>query len=133
MGWGIVYRIALILLCGSFCTTLLFSYTSFHNYPGGHLLKRLHERVPASSAVNVHIDVPTAMTGASRFGEQHWGTWTYSKAEDLEPSEFDQFTHIITALPDNFRQFESIDVEYAFDRVTWGATGSRWLLHRVEV
>ncbi|RKP12794.1 GPI mannosyltransferase, partial [Piptocephalis cylindrospora] len=55
------------------------------NYPGGYALARLHSLVPADHRVHVHMDTATAMTGASRFGEQRHPLWTYAKDENVLP------------------------------------------------
>ncbi|KAE9218848.1 Dol-P-Man:Man(7)GlcNAc(2)-PP-Dol alpha-1,6-mannosyltransferase [Phytophthora fragariae] len=69
------------------------------NYPGGEAFVRLHQiglnerDVPRS----VHIDVPAAMTGVSRFGEE-FSAWRYSKDESLTTVEqLTQFDYLLTA------------------------------------
>ncbi|UYV79825.1 ALG12 [Cordylochernes scorpioides] len=67
--------LALLSMCMLLVLNLLAScmllYISANNYPGGMALSRLHKIEPRHSDVSVHIDVFTAQTGASRFGELH--------------------------------------------------------------
>lgn len=76
---------------------------SMQNYPGGEALARLHLLEPSTQPLYVHLDVPTAMTGASRFGELYRPIWHYSKdeshtsADDFIEAEY---THLITSNPD---------------------------------
>jgi alpha-1,6-mannosyltransferase len=75
---------------------------SMRNYPGGVALQLLHH-AEHSPNVYIHMDAFTAMTGASRFGEQkrHLG-WKYSKNEahqkDLDYLQAN-YTHLITSTP----------------------------------
>uniref|UniRef100_H2Y571 Mannosyltransferase n=1 Tax=Ciona savignyi TaxID=51511 RepID=H2Y571_CIOSA len=45
---------------------------SLHNYPGGEILQKLHDKVPCTTnqPVHVHISNLAAQTGISHFGEQ---------------------------------------------------------------
>jgi alpha-1,6-mannosyltransferase len=87
--------IGLLLLSLIFTQGLL--YVSHYNYPGGQAFKRFHEIVPPTETVRVHIDVPAAQTGVSRFGQLNDGNqnWIYDKTENL--MAFDEFTHVITS------------------------------------
>ena len=65
----------------------------------------------------VHLDVYTAMTGASRFGQVR-DDFVYSKDESLSrPEEFRQFTHLLTHTPEvHAADFDAIDLVKAFHR-----------------
>jgi hypothetical protein len=65
----------------------------------------------------VHLDVYTAMTGASRFGQLR-DDFVYSKDESLSrPEEFRQFTHLLTHTPEvHAADFDAIDLVKAFHR-----------------
>uniref|UniRef100_A0A6B2L312 Mannosyltransferase n=1 Tax=Arcella intermedia TaxID=1963864 RepID=A0A6B2L312_9EUKA len=92
-----LFGIAVVL--GTFVLTCGFLYVSSLNYPGGQAFYYLH-RIVKDDNVHVHIDVPAAMTGVSRFGELN-PKWRYSKEENLfiqgENNPFLQFTHLLTA------------------------------------
>jgi len=132
-----LYRLAIIFcFLIAIVTTTISLMASIHNYPGGVALQRLHEiekinpSISTSSSsspttitttatntgsmiefnpdIHVHIDIPAAMTGISRFGE-HSSTWIYSKNEFIKTSmEFweSNFTHLITSKP----EFHGIDL-----------------------
>lgn len=69
-----------VLLClvVSVLGGLFFTLASRLNYPGGQAFTRLHELTGSERHLprTVHIDVPSAMTGVSRFGEE-FSAWTY--------------------------------------------------------
>ncbi|KAG0226838.1 dolichyl-P-Man:Man(7)GlcNAc(2)-PP-dolichol alpha-1,6-mannosyltransferase [Actinomortierella wolfii] len=112
-GW-----LCLFTLLVSFALSLVMSFISSLNYPGGHALARLHQlagRDDQVQRVHVHIDGAAAETGCSRFGELFAKTattttpsevttteWVYSKREDLvQPQDYVDagFTHLLTANP----------------------------------
>lgn len=103
-------------------TCLVFTPASAYNYPGGYAFRRFHELAAARAAaaadsadpISVHIDVPSAMTGVSRFGEVQPGRIRYSKAEDL--TDWSQFDWLLTADPSKHSQFEILDQVAAFKR-----------------
>jgi len=85
-------------------------YVSYHNYPGGYALKRLHN-IEHGDSVKVHIDVFCCMTGVSHFGEEN-SHWSYSKEENR--TDFSPFTHLVTETP-NRTGFAVIHTEEGFD------------------
>jgi hypothetical protein len=77
----------------SLAATGAFLWVSSHNYPGAeammHLANIARRMRATTGGVRVHVDVATAMSGVTRFGEQLWqrlpegAAWSFSKAEDL--------------------------------------------------
>ncbi|KAI9315695.1 hypothetical protein BX666DRAFT_1860740 [Dichotomocladium elegans] len=111
-----------LVICGglgSFAASLLMLYVSIQNYPGGHALRRLHMLEDPAHPVKVHIDVPAAMTGASRFGELFRPRWSYWKTEShmaVDDYLAMEYTHLITSHPELFSDaFEPIDVISGYD------------------
>ena len=94
---GLVGIIAVVLL-----TTVNLTMISNINYPGGEAFATLHHicdhdeqrcRYNGGDVTRVHISVPPAQTGVSRYGESTTGNYLYSKVEawggDDMPSNFD--------------------------------------------
>eukprot|EP00040_Diaphanoeca_grandis_P028187 m.162173 g.162173 ORF g.162173 m.162173 type:complete len:488 (+) comp31265_c0_seq2:119-1582(+) len=79
------------LVVATLGSTFVFSGASQRNYPGAAALAKTHsfyrDVASVESPVKVHIAVPPAQTGISRFGESTSGRFHYSKAEDW--TEFD--------------------------------------------
>ncbi|KAI9502912.1 GPI mannosyltransferase, partial [Coemansia spiralis] len=92
----IVRRLAYMLSIASLALAMLMTHVSSLNYPGGHALAQLHAIEQDTANVHVHIDVFTAMTGVSRFGQVK-NEWIYDKTEGLLPEQFSNYTHIITS------------------------------------
>lgn len=78
-------------LGASAALVVAFTMASSVNYPGGAAFHRLHhDTTIAPVPGSVHVDVPAAMTGVSRFGEAVSASsgWSYSKVEGMDPSDF---------------------------------------------
>lgn len=93
------WHVALVLgvclhLVANLCATGLLLHISSHNYPGGHALKKLHELEAGLPVANVHVDVYSAQTGVSRFGELN-PHWRYNKTEGLSPGDLQRFSHLL--------------------------------------
>ena len=86
----------------NFAGTGLFTIISSLNYPGGVALEKLHEKVPCSVPVTVHISNLAAQTGVTRFG-QLCENWTYDKTENLTPNDLidKNYTHLIVENNEN--------------------------------
>lgn len=73
------------------------------NYPGGEAFRHLHHIAFNERELprTVHIDVPAAMTGVSRFGEE-FSAWRYSKDESVTTiPQLAQFDYLLTAKNDS--------------------------------
>ena len=97
---GAVVKLGLVgIVVATLATTAAFTSFSVINYPGGDAFARFHLEAAAASGtreggVTVHIAVPPAQTGVSRFGESSSdGLFTYSKVEAwtdaVTPSSFE--------------------------------------------
>lgn len=74
-------------------------------------------------AVRVHIDIASAVSGVSRFGEA-WstsGAWLYSKAEDLRhPEQFTGFDYLLTENATmHASTFDVLETVPEFHRLDW--------------
>jgi alpha-1,6-mannosyltransferase len=105
------YLAAVSALVFSFSASCLFVAISTKNYPGGEALKLLANHVQSvkqQSSVKVHIDVASAMTGVSLFGQRAavavgkpGATWQFDKAgyeEDhaMDQSNLSRYTHLLS-------------------------------------
>ncbi|KAI7869751.1 Alg9-like mannosyltransferase family-domain-containing protein [Spinellus fusiger] len=99
----------------SFLLSIVTLLISMQNYPGGVALAALNATpLPYAS---VHIDVLTAMTGASRFSQVN-SAWSYHKNEthrSIEDYLEAEYTHLITATPSANTSFEIIRTTHGFD------------------
>ena len=110
---GIVLHVAGNVLFSSFMLKI-----SADNYPGGVAMKALHEKVPTSENVHVHLDNLACQTGISRFLHLNEGQngWKYDKTEGLKTTESLKFSHLIYEVPEN-----GIDSEIAHNFQEIGA------------
>lgn len=123
---SIVSRFILIGIIGtsiaSFAVSLVIFQVSRLNYPGGEALRLLHKLEKDRGNVYVHLDVDTAMTGASLFGQLN-SNWKYSKNENhtsVDDILEARYTHLITAKsPQQTEEdkFETIYVVEGLDKV----------------
>ncbi|ORY96158.1 Alg9-like mannosyltransferase family-domain-containing protein [Syncephalastrum racemosum] len=119
-----LYCISLLAIIGGALLSLagsgLLVYISSLNYPGGHALSKLHMVEEPSATLSVHMDVLTAMTGATRFGE-HNPQWSYHKNEShVTSDDFIEagYTHLITHTdPAQYPEFEIMDEIKGLDSV----------------
>ncbi|SEI31608.1 YALIA101S01e27380g1_1 [Yarrowia lipolytica] len=111
---------SVIIILTTFLTFVLSCFMgsiSSFNYPGGFALEAFHDLPEVAKhtfhfgergqayvdPIMVHVDVPTCMTGAIRFGESEdfteSGAIIYDKTEDKETLEdlWDGFDYVITA------------------------------------
>mmetsp|Transcript_3187 Transcript_3187/g.10739 ORF Transcript_3187/g.10739 Transcript_3187/m.10739 type:complete len:267 (+) Transcript_3187:944-1744(+) len=91
------FRAAVTMIVLNVSATFGFTRVASKNYPGGDALILLHEmeRQNVTSGLRpfVHIDVPAAQQGISRFLEMS-SPWRYSKRE--EEHDMNVYTHLIT-------------------------------------
>jgi alpha-1,6-mannosyltransferase len=118
------YGGAVLLLMLSWLASTVFVATSFYNYPGGDALQLLSRHVQTSTprleSVSVHIDVASAMSGVSLFGQSAARArtphvhWAFEKAGYEEEHavgdgvDWTKYTHLLTET-DTLAQSESSD------------------------
>jgi alpha-1,6-mannosyltransferase len=119
---GVTGGMALSLVFSTFLLTV-----SQLNYPGGEALWNLHHLqqpwdTNQHQQISVHMDVKTAMTGASRFGQLNYPAWSYSKNEShttLDDFLEARYTHLITSTPPSALEpdFTVVGVTYGLERI----------------
>jgi alpha-1,6-mannosyltransferase len=105
---GTFYSLTVYFGIVFFCLMNLWAVSIFvraahANYPGGNAFTALHSQTfrqrylkDGGSNLRIHIDVPPAMTGVTRFGQRR--DWSYSKEEGVDV-DLTRFTHVLTADP----------------------------------
>ncbi|SGZ57058.1 CIC11C00000005786 [Sungouiella intermedia] len=99
------HKFLLLLFFGSFVLSFVFSafmsYISSFNYPGGDAIGFLNtylDENPPKHHVVVHMDVPSCMTGVTKFTELHNPLIEFDKTENEEDlsRKWNNFTYLIT-------------------------------------
>jgi len=78
----LIYYMTILLIIANFVISGLMAYISSFNYPGGYALKTVNKIAPSYRNIKVHIDVYSAQTGVSRFGQIN-DKWVYDKDESI--------------------------------------------------
>ncbi|CAG8505405.1 10768_t:CDS:2 [Dentiscutata erythropus] len=116
----IIYVVPIFNLCAAigWITITMMVIISSHNYPGGVALQKIHVIQRDYSQARIHLDVYTAMTGASRFGQLRHD-WMYYKNESHSlPTDYVGYTHLLTSTPHfHGAYFEIIDTVYGYERI----------------
>lgn len=102
--------------------TLMMSYASSFNYPGGEAVTFLNDYIVNSKAnenVLVHMDVASCMSGITKFTELHTPNVVFDKTEELEELSrlWNNFTHMITEVDMDKPRKEETLIKY--DRTHW--------------
>ncbi|CAG8680135.1 5407_t:CDS:2, partial [Cetraspora pellucida] len=107
---------ALVVIGFSISTVMVI--VSSYNYPGGAALQKIHVIQKDYAQARVHLDVYTAMTGASRFGQLRHD-WMYYKNESHSlPTDYAVYTHLLTSTPQSHGDyFEIIDIVYGYETI----------------
>ncbi|KNA14340.1 hypothetical protein SOVF_108250 [Spinacia oleracea] len=96
--WRLLYIGMLGLFLISLGCTIMFFMASYHNYPSGHALRKLHEtgHLNSTGEILTHIDIYSAMNGITRFCESG-NPWRYSKEEDITSEDYYRrnFTYLL--------------------------------------
>ncbi|CAM8926533.1 unnamed protein product [Rhodiola kirilowii] len=108
--------LAIIGLCIiSLGCSAVFFLASYHNYPSGYALDKLHKTgfiANNADELYVHIDTYSAMNGISRFCEKDF-PWRYSKEEGIQLTDYVKrnFTYLIIEHPqiNGFKCLFSVD------------------------
>lgn len=120
---GLVCAIACLLL--TLCGNLAFVEVSRWNYPGGQALQRLcaivqnNGNAEPTNEVRVHIDVASAMSGVSLFGQRavemscRERSWIFDKSGYEDRNElvgsYDRFNYLLSESPNASTSFDIVD------------------------
>ena len=107
-----------LLACAAL--SAVFGAAALHNYPGGHALAALLEKLPAvhksGDRNTIHIGNAAAISGVSRFAQAP--PWRYSKAEGLDddPDALGRFGYLLSERAE-VDGFGLLHTEHGFSRV----------------
>ena len=100
--------------------TILSTFVSYHNYPGGVAMLALHDMIAQNASlstvdkIQVHIDAYSAMTGASLFTQLDRNQVFYDRNEST--TDFTSFDYLVVH---DFLAHEDFDIGAA----VWGYAG----------
>lgn len=150
---------SLAFYCGLLCIlatsigSLIFVAVSCQNYPGGDALLRLSDHIanlelPPSTELQVHIDVASAMSGISLFGQRAADTqskevnWIFHKSgyeeeHSLEVSGLEPLTHVLSEDANLSQEFHVIDTiqgnpSFNIRRFRTDTTDAIYILERID-
>ncbi|KAF0447952.1 glycosyltransferase family 22 protein [Gigaspora margarita] len=114
----IIYVVPIFNLCAAIGWITIKQKYSRYNYPGGVALQKIHIIQRDNTQARIHLDVYTAMTGASRFGQLR-NDWMYYKNESHSlPIDYTGYTHLLTSTPHfHGAYFEIIDTVYGYEKI----------------
>lgn len=101
----ISHKALLLVMFGSFiissALSVFMAYVSSFNYPGGNAIGFLNsylDQHPPIDPIVVHMDVPSCMTGVTKFTELHNDLVEFDKTENQEELslKWNNFTYLIT-------------------------------------
>ena len=107
-----------LLACAAL--SAVFGAAALHNYPGGHALAALLDKLPAvhksGDRNTIHIGNAAAISGVSRFAQAP--PWRYSKAEGLDddPDALGRFGYLLSERAE-VDGFGLLHTEHGFSRV----------------
>ena len=96
---------------------------SYHNYPGGEALLKLHHLEHKEQSASVHIDNYAAQTGVSRFGQLYENgsrdkgvrNWSYDKTENLSLEDLlnhSNYTYLLVENKDSTKTLIDKSINY---------------------
>ena len=111
MAYRVLALVLVVSTLASFLTSFGMLLLSSYNYPGAEALNQLHRIADGSkSAINVHMDTLSCVSGVTRFLQiSHTNNttqtrWTYDKTEDeaqlLYPAFWENFDYALAEKPE---------------------------------
>lgn len=104
--FSFAHKVLLVIVAGSWILSALLSgfmgYASSFNYPGGHAVASLNSYLVLTNVESavVHLDVPTCMTGFTRFTELTGDSIQYDKSEDPQVlnKKWNSFDYLVSVV-----------------------------------